>query len=167
MKVTIVFSLWINLILFTTASADELSASLADIPNPGFSRFLDKMAEHYTDGPFHHETFPFPRSIQNAINGEFSFHMPLLENPLLPDAQLPYVYSTDSFARVSFVIYSQKDQPITRQQLTRFHYHITEAMINALPVSDTTKAALMPLIGTHTSWNPLRTAFISILGQQA
>jgi len=159
------FTLIITLSLIShSALAKDLLVSLADIPNPGFSLFLDEMAKHHTQGEFKYIKYPFPRSVKNAIKGKTNFHMPLLKNPLVPDKELPYVYSTESFAKVSFVIYSNSKKKLSRDKLNSHIYSVTKTLLNSAVFPQDKKDELKVLIGDHSSWPKLSAEFKRILG---
>lgn len=157
----------ITLALSTTAArAQDIQASLADLPNPGFSAFLDEMGKNYPSGSFSFKKYPFPRSISNAINNQASFHMPLLENPLVPEELLPFNYSTEAFADVSFVIYSHKSKSITREQLDNLTYTVDEALLDKPFIPQAKRSELNQLAGDHSSWLALSNQFETILGEE-
>ena len=163
----IFFTLMITLSLAShSALAKDLLVSLANIPNPGFSLFLDEMAKHHKQGGFEYVTYPFPRSVKNAIKGKTNFHMPLLKNPLIPNKELPYVYSTESFAKVSFVIYSNNKKKLSRDKLNSHIYSVTRTLLNSTIFPQGKEDELKVLIGEHYSWPKLSAKFKSILGGQ-
>jgi hypothetical protein len=53
--------------------------------------------------------FPFRRSLENVVNAVADVHMPELVNPNVPEDSLPYAYSTATFFRVAFVLYTSKE----------------------------------------------------------
>lgn len=156
-------------VCFSVASpvvlANDLFVSLADIPTPGFSRFLDEMAKHHEGGSFSYKKYPFPRSVRNAIVGTSNFHMPLLANPFVSEKQLPYIYSTESFAKVAFVIYSNHKKKLSREMLENPTYRISDAFLRKSIFPKSKEGELRVLLGEHSSWLKLGAQFKSILGE--
>lgn len=83
--------------------------------------------------------FRIPYRNEAYLKGENSeqkeipdFHIPLIKNPLIPESSLPFRYSSLPTGPVAFVIYSHKDNPITKQDIEKaadksksdFHYKI-------------------------------------------
>ncbi|MGO9017848.1 MAG: ABC transporter substrate-binding protein [Syntrophobacteraceae bacterium] len=114
------------LIMASPAIAKDLTASVAFLPNisesPEKGVFIDlikAMNEAYPDGKFKIEVFPFGRSIDNVVTGKADFHIPMLRNPNIPEEKLPFRYASVSMGKVYFVIYSHKDNPITREMIEK------------------------------------------------
>lgn len=109
------------LLIAQPAGAEDLSASLAYLPNilensfqGGFIDLTKAIDEVYTTGRIIIEVSPFSRSINKLISGEVDFHLPCIRNPLIPEVTLRYRYISEILGRVSFVIYSHKKHPLTR-----------------------------------------------------
>ncbi|MGA3117101.1 MAG: ABC transporter substrate-binding protein [Syntrophobacteraceae bacterium] len=114
------------LIMTSPAIAKDLTASVALLPNisesPEKGVFIDlikAMNEVYPDGKFKIEVFPFGRSIDNVVTGKADFHIPMLRNPNIPEEKLPFRYASVPMGKVYFVIYSHKDNPITREMIEK------------------------------------------------
>lgn len=58
--------------------------------------------------------FPFARSVQNVIAGRADLHVPLIRNPHVPDAELPYDFTTQSLGFSVFVLYTNRGNPQAR-----------------------------------------------------
>ncbi|HEX3045757.1 MAG TPA: transporter substrate-binding domain-containing protein [Bacillota bacterium] len=103
--------------------ARDLIASLAQLPglsdSPDKGLYVDlvKAIDDVYPGKIKIEVYPFPRSIQNVIDGKADFHIPKLRNPLVSESKLPYQFISEKHGTVSFVIYSNKDKIITKKAL--------------------------------------------------
>ena len=110
----------IILVLFSgVVFARDLTISMAFLPGvletPDKGPFIDlvKAMDNAFEGSIVRGVYPFPRSIDNVISGKADFHLPMIRNKLVSEGSLPYAYSTDKLGYVCFVIYSNKDNPIT------------------------------------------------------
>lgn len=108
------------LVLFSGAVyARDLTISMAFLPsvleNPDKGPFVDlvKAMDNAYEGSIIRGVYPFPRSIDNVISGKADFHLPMIRNKLVSVSSLPYDYSTDKLGYVCFVIYSNKEKPIS------------------------------------------------------
>jgi len=61
--------------------------------------------------------FPFPRSIDNVVQGKAAYHLPELEDPKTDPASLPFDLSDTMFFKVHFVLYSTKGAGVTLDNL--------------------------------------------------
>ena len=118
----------LSVILFMASPAisKDLAASVAFLPNisesPDKGVFIDlikAMNEQYPDGKFNIEVFPFGRSIDNVVTGKADFHIPMLRNPIVPEEKLPFRYASVPMGKVYMVIYSRKDNPITKEMIEK------------------------------------------------
>jgi ABC-type amino acid transport substrate-binding protein len=75
--------------------------------------------EVYTEGEIIREVYPFKRSLENVTTGNADFHIPLIKNPLVSEDKLPFRYSSVPTGPVAFVIYSHKDNPISKQDIVK------------------------------------------------
>jgi polar amino acid transport system substrate-binding protein len=114
------------LLMATPAISKDLTASVALLPNisesPEKGVFIDlikAMNEQYPEGKFNIEVFPFGRSIDNVVAGKADFHIPMLRNPIVPEEKLPFRYASVPMGKVCFVIYSNKDNPITKEMIEK------------------------------------------------
>lgn len=105
-------------------SARDLKASLGYLPqileSPDKGAFVDlvkALDDVYTEGNIKIKVYPMARSIKNVVKGKADFHIPLIRNTVVPKDSLPYRFSTESFGKVVFVIYSNKKAFITAQML--------------------------------------------------
>jgi len=102
-----------------------LRSSLAFLPNilesPEKGVFVDliKAIDNEYPGQIEIEVFPFPRSLNNIITGKADFHMPMIRNKLVSEDSLPYRYVSEIMGYVYFVIYSNKTNPITLEDLKK------------------------------------------------
>jgi polar amino acid transport system substrate-binding protein len=106
--------------------AKDLEASLAylptlaDSPDKGFFVDLVKaIDEVYVDGSIHIKVYPFVRSLNNIKQGKADFHVPMARDPFLDEDKHPYKYASEPMGEVSFVIYSHKGNPITKEDILR------------------------------------------------
>lgn len=100
--------------------------SLAESPDKGyFVDFVKAMDEVYTEGSFIISVHPFPRSIQNVVDGLSDFHLPMLNSPYKSKESLEYSFAQRKMGEVCSVIYSRKDTPITREDLKKAMLHKT------------------------------------------
>ena len=104
--------------------AQDLKASLAYLPkiseSPDKGPFVDlvkAISEIYTGGTIQISVSPMARSIDNVISGGADFHIPMIRNTVVPANSLPYKCSTEALGKVVFVIYSNKEKPITLNML--------------------------------------------------
>ncbi len=106
--------------------AKDLKASLAYLPtlvdssDKGlFVDLVKAIDEVYTDGSIHIKVYPFVRSLYNIKKGNADFHLPMVRNPILDKNKHPYRYTSEIMGKVVFVIYSHKDNPITKRIILR------------------------------------------------
>jgi len=114
------------LLMASPAACKDLVASVALLPNisesPDKGVFIDlikAMNDTYPEGKFKIEVFPFGRSIDNVVTGKSDFHIPMLRNPIVPEEKLPFRYASVPMGKVYFVIYSHKDNPITKEMIEK------------------------------------------------
>ena len=113
--VQVVFLAAISLVFVNSVPARDLKASLPQLPplvesaDKGFLVDLVKaMDMAYPEGAISIKVYPFVRAIDNVVSGSADFEMPLLVNPEVSEASLPFAYSTDTIFDVIFVLYSHK-----------------------------------------------------------
>lgn len=119
------WSIALLLIVFLSgaANARDLNISMAYLPGiletPDNGVFIDliKGLDDVYEGSIQRSVYPFPRSIENVISGKADFHLPMIRNKLVSASSLPYAYSTEKMGYVCFVIYSNKDNPITAEKI--------------------------------------------------
>ena len=105
------------------AEAEEITISMALLPGiletPDSGPFVDlvKAMDNVYPGTIKRGVFPFPRSIDNVISGKGDFHLPMIRNKLVTEGSLSYAYSTAKMGDVVFVIYSNKNNPITVEKI--------------------------------------------------
>lgn len=99
------------------ASLAELPG-LADSPDKGaFVEIVKAIDAVYTDGHITIRLFPFARSVDNVITGQADFHIPSIRNSSIDQTRSPYGIVTEKMGSVSFVIYSHREKPLTKQML--------------------------------------------------
>lgn len=107
------------------AVAEDIKISLAEIPKSsfyneehqlvgGFPELLRLVDQYYLEGNLVLEAFPFARSINNVLVNKHDAHVPLpgIDSALKDDSEFQFV--DEPLLEVAFVIYSHKDNPITR-----------------------------------------------------
>lgn len=118
-----VFAAALSLIgCMTPAFASNISVSLAEIPGTvnkeaggaasgNLPDLLALIDEYYLEGDFEYGVYPFGRSINNVTAGRADAHAPLINTGSgdAPDFQ----YVREPIAQVTFVIYSNKSNPVT------------------------------------------------------
>jgi len=118
MKSKIVVALMIGLMCVGVISARELKVSIAQMP--GYAESTEKgvlvdfakALASASGSTLNMVVVPFKRSMDNVINKEVDFHMPLIQNPLDDESKLPYSHSTATIFHVNFVLYSNKDKAL-------------------------------------------------------
>lgn len=120
----------------TSSEADlqvqaQLLPGLIDAADRGpFIDLVHAMDEVYPAGRFHISVSPTGRVMDSVGRGTADLGLPAIRLHPTADADLPYRYSTASYGMVSFVLYSRKDQPITRAMIDQavakgsFGYHV-------------------------------------------
>jgi polar amino acid transport system substrate-binding protein len=115
---------WLSLFLTNSVLAKDLHASLGQLPKliesaekGEFVDLVKAFGEVYKDGKIQIKVYPFARSVDNATTGKADFHIPMLRHPFLSEEKLPYRYASMKLGDVYFVIYSHKDNPITKEKL--------------------------------------------------
>ncbi len=103
--------------------AKDLKASLAQMPlyaestDKGVLVDLTKAMAEASGTNIEIQVVPFKRSMENVINRNVDFHMPLIKNPNISDDKLDYDNSTETIFHVNFVLYSKKDKDIDLNNL--------------------------------------------------
>ncbi|QTA82784.1 Uncharacterized protein dnl_51680 [Desulfonema limicola] len=107
------------------ANARDLVASMGQLPvliedkdKGPFVELVKAIDDVYTKGKIIREVYPFKRSLANVVDGKADFHIPLIKNPLVSEDTLPFRYSSIPTGPVAFVIYSHKDNPLTKQDIS-------------------------------------------------
>ncbi len=104
-------------------TARDLSVSMAYLPDilesPDKGVFVDiiNAMDDVYDGKIEKNVYPFARSLDNVISGKADFHLPMIRNRIVQEASLPYAYSTEKMGDVYFVIFSNKDNPVTLDKI--------------------------------------------------
>ena len=112
-KSTIIFLALV--IMLGMTSARELKVSLAQMPvyaeslEKGVLVDFAKALAKAGGNTVSLMVVPFKRSMDNVINKQVDFHMPLIKNPLDKESALPYSHSTATIFHVNFVLYSNKN----------------------------------------------------------
>ena len=115
-----------SLLLITgvSASAGVYDASLAKMPvyaeSPEKGVLVDftKALAEVSGNDFNLRVVPFKRSMHNVTTRAVDFHMPLIQNPALKDADLDYDHSTTTIFHVNFVLYTNKNKPLDIKDLS-------------------------------------------------
>lgn len=128
MKKPLLFLLVLLVVTSTTITSAQtqyrdLSASLAKIPgladSPDEGAFVEvvKALDELYPGKINIAVYPFARSYNNIITGKVDFHIPAMRNPDIDESKLPYRYVTEPIGKLSFVVYSHVDKPITKKDI--------------------------------------------------
>lgn len=105
------------------ANARDLKAGMVYLPKiletPDKGGYVDivKAIDEVYEGNIRRKVYPVKRAMANLISGKTDFHMPMIKNKIVPVDSLPYAYTTEKSGDVCFVIYSHKDNPITRKSI--------------------------------------------------
>ncbi|WP_420415433.1 hypothetical protein [Roseibium sp.] len=106
-----------------TAQATDVKISLAELPNLSiktadnkadgpYPNLLKLIDEYYEGGSFEMEIFAFGRSLNNIQTGAADAHVPLIQTASGDGPNFQYV--DEPLWNVTFVVYSRKDNPISR-----------------------------------------------------
>jgi len=121
------------------ASAKELKASLAQMPvyaesmDKGILVDLVKLIEKESGVTIHRDVVPFARSMDNVINRQVDFHMPLIMVPNADESKLPYDHSTETIFHVNFVLYTNKSKPLDASKLASYKLETDRAHTQYFP----------------------------------
>ncbi len=128
-------------LLCTAPLTAQYKASLAQMPvyaesaEKGILVDLVKAIAAESGKTIDYQVVPFARSMDNVIQGRVDFHMPLIQNPLIPEAELNYDHSTATIFHVNFVLYYHKDKPLDRNNLSNYVIETDAAHVRYFPFS--------------------------------
>ncbi len=136
-----IISLSIALLLLAAGPvlAKDLKGSLAKMPvyaespDKGVLVDLVKAIAAETGNKISIQVVPFKRSMNYVINKKVDFHMPLIKNPEVADAKLPYDHSTATIFHVNFVLYSNKNKPLDLKNLGQYKIETEAAHVQYFP----------------------------------
>ncbi len=117
-------SLLLFLVLFAChkcfAETNEFVLSVGELPNKAHLAFANSLIpifnDLYPEKKIRIQSYPFARSIQSVMSGDADAHMPLFRSDI-QEQNLEFSYSTRSYSEVVLVIYSNKQNPITKEKL--------------------------------------------------
>ena len=112
--------------------ADDFIISFGEIPNEGHRKFGEQMVKMYEELGLGHAklmTYPFPRSLQSVGDGKVDAHLPMINFDHPAPGGQNYILSTQPYAKVVFVLYSNKKKPLTRKNLEEAHFHLAEDVL--------------------------------------
>lgn len=119
--------------------ARDFKASLAQMPvfaesrDKGVSVDLVKAIARVSGATITYELAPFKRSLQNVIDGEVDFHIPLIKNPTVSEDSLNYDYGTTVIHHVNFVLFTNKDKPVDMNKLADYQIETDAAHVKYFP----------------------------------
>jgi polar amino acid transport system substrate-binding protein len=122
-----------------TLSAENYKASLAEMPlhavsnTEGIQVDLVKAIAKVSGNIISIEVCPFARSINNVVTGKADFHIPLIKNDVIPEAKLPYAYSTETLFHTNFVLYTLKGSPVNTTNLASYKVETDRAHVEYFP----------------------------------
>lgn len=125
--------------LATGATAKEMTASLAQMPmyaesvDKGVLVDLVKAIEKESGVTIKREVVPFARSMDNAINRQADFHLPLIKVPNADESKLNYDHSTETIFHVNFTLYSNKNKPLDMNKLSSYKLETDRAHTQYFP----------------------------------
>ncbi|MBW8192903.1 hypothetical protein K0504_17850 [Neiella marina] len=99
------------------ASVPELPPADSKNPKHSFQELIVLMDAAYVEGDITAMNFPFERSVANVEKGLADFHLPLIHNPDAQPTSANYRPIQEPMGKVTFVIYSHADKPITKAML--------------------------------------------------
>lgn len=76
---------------------------------------------------------PFKRSMDNVINKKVDYHAPLIMNPHIDENTLDYDHSTETIFHVNFTLYTNKNKPLDKNNLTKYKIETDAAHIQYFP----------------------------------
>lgn len=122
------FQFLIPLITFffiCSVSSQDLKVSLAQMPvyaeSPTKGVLVDFVNAIAKAGnrKIHIQVVPFQRSMNDVINRNVDFHMPLIQNPNDDESTLKYDHSTETIFHVNFTLYTHKNSSITKENVKK------------------------------------------------
>jgi len=105
------------------ALGKDLKASIAEMPvyseskDKGVLVDLVKAIAEVSGIKTDISVVPFKRSMSYVIKGIVDFHLPLIKNPNIREDSLDYDHSTESIFHVNFVLYTNKNKEISKDNL--------------------------------------------------
>ena len=117
-------------------SAKIIKASFAKMPqysenvDKGVLIDLIKAIEKTLGEKIERVVVPFPRSVNNVIEGKADFHVPIIELPESKSKNLPYDYSTETIFHVNFALYTNKTKAIEIKNLKNLNLETDRAHID-------------------------------------
>jgi polar amino acid transport system substrate-binding protein len=121
------------------ALAKDYMASLAQMPvyaeskDKGVLVDFTKALAAASGDTIKYQVVPFKRSMAAVIDGKVDFHMPLIQNPNIPEAKLPYDHSTATIFHVNFVLFSNKSKPLDMKNLGKYKIDTDAAHVAYFP----------------------------------
>lgn len=95
-----------------------LLPGLVDSASEGaFIDLIKAIDAAYGEGNISIRVFPSARLDANVTQGGADFAFPVMRLGSEAEAKMPYRFSTESLGRVSFVLFSHRDQPLDRARL--------------------------------------------------
>lgn len=136
---TICLTLIVLLMGASPILAKDLKGSLAQMPvyaespDKGVLVDLVKAIAAETGSKISIQVVPFKRSLKSVIDKQVNFHMPLIKNPEVDDAKLPYDHSTATIFHVNFVLYSNKNKALDLNKLGQYKLETDAAHVQYFP----------------------------------
>jgi polar amino acid transport system substrate-binding protein len=127
--ISVVVIVWLVMPFFAVSAFAEgktYKATLAHLDltaknkDEGILVELVKMWAKATGNTIEIGVYPFKRSLENAISGEADFHLPMIKNPYKTADELGFKFSTTPIFNVNFVLYTNKDKPIDKNNLSQY-----------------------------------------------
>ncbi len=95
-----------------------LLPSLVDSSTEGsFIELVKAIDESYTQGNISISAYPSARAYANVAEGSADFAFPTMRLEPKLEEKLPYRFTTEAVGKVCFVIYSNTNKPLTRDEL--------------------------------------------------
>jgi len=90
-----------------------------------FVEIVKAIDNEYREGRILLTLFPFSRSLKNLEYGLADFHIPIIRSPFITEVTFPYAYSTESWGKVAFVLYTNAKKPrLDKKQLGSYQIEV-------------------------------------------
>lgn len=140
-NVSLVLSLLAGMLCFPSQllAVTSVKASLAQLPvaaessDKGVYVDLLEAIKKETNAAINIQVVPFARSMNNVTAGKADIHIPLIKSLYQKSQDLPFDFSTATLYRVNFVLYTNKDNPISLEQLASSKIETDRAHVDYFP----------------------------------
>ncbi len=99
------------------ARAADMKATLAKMPTTDVFVELVKTMAKTSGKDIEIQVVPFNKSMHDLVDGKADFHIPLIKAENIEEAKLDFANSTETIFHVNFVLYTNKNKPIDKNNL--------------------------------------------------